>query len=113
MGKEKFSLSKHSSLIDLQVANGAIISGIYRHHEAVEDMLQCLSETTEVTFQQNVEKTNFVRIVSDESIDIAILKKLIAFIQVVAKVRVKVYFATNTDVPDGKANTIVHALKLN
>ena len=47
---------------------------------------------------------------TDESIDIAVLKKLVIYVKVVKDGKSQVYFATNVTVPDGKAETIVNAI---
>ena len=60
------------------MSNGATTSGIYRHYAAVEGMLQWFTRDHS-QIQQNVEKANSVSIVSDESIDIAILKETYTF----------------------------------
>ena len=47
---------------------------------------------------------------TDESVDIAILKKLIIYIQLIIEAKSKICFASMVDVPDGKAATISEAL---
>ena len=75
------------------------LPGSYKHHCAVENMLEALSGRI---YWQDVEKANFISIVSVESNVVAVLKKLMVVLG-----RARVYFISNM----GKANTIVASLK--
>ena len=74
--------------------------------------MEAISDTLSREIQQAVSQSKFVGILIDESVDIAVFKKLVIYIQVVIKGRVKVYFAANKDVMDGCADTIMTALKV-
>ena len=112
LAEESLPLVKYKKLIELQQINGANISNPYTHHQQVEEMVEAISDTLSREIQQAVSQSKFVGILIDESVDIAVFKKLVIYIQVVIKGRVKVYFAANKDVMDGCADTIMTALKV-
>jgi hypothetical protein len=108
---QKIPLDKFNSLIQLQQENGAIITGAYKHHEQVNEMLTAMTDVCKESLRTKMEESPFIGIVLDESIDIAIYKKLILYVTVICNGEVKTLFGENIDVPNGKADTITSAVE--
>ena len=60
--------------------------------------------------KSQITDANYIGIICDESCDIAVFKKLCIYVRVVTDGKIKVLFAQNMNVVDGKANTIVAAI---
>lgn len=105
-------LNLYNNIIELQKSNDAprLQTGTYKSHEAVTDMVKSISDDLCADLKSVVENSPFVGLMTDESIDIAVFKKLVIYIQVILQGKSHVMFATNVDVIDGKADTIVAAL---
>ena len=112
IAEQNLSLATYRSLIDLQQQNGANIPSPYTHHQPVEEMLEAISNSIQDEIRQDTKDAKFVGIMVDESVDIAVFKKLVIYTQVVVNGRVRVFFATNKNVEDGRADTIVAALQV-
>ena len=112
IAEQNLPLMKYRSLIELQQENGANISSPYTHHEQLEEMVDAISDTIQDEIKQDTANSKFIGLLIDESVDIAVFKKLVIYLQVVVKGRVKMYFAANKDVTDGRADTIMAALKV-
>ena len=104
------ALSHFPELMMLQKRNGAPISSFYKSHEAYEEMLASLSKTVETTLDHVLKNATFIGILSDESIDIAVFKKMALLLCAVVDGKLQVFFAANITVPDGKADTIRAAI---
>lgn len=111
--KGNLALSKFNSLIDLQKLNGSSISNSYTSHAVQEEMVAALNQATLDRMLADINAANFVSIMCDESVsvDIAVHKKLIVFLQIVKAGEIAGYYGKNIDIPDGKANTIYEKLK--
>ena len=59
---------------------------------------------------EEIGQATFIGILSDESVDIAVLKKMAVPICAVVDGRLKIHFLTNMTVPDRTANTITEAI---
>ena len=114
MAQHNIALNTYAPLIELQKSNGCEVlsrpSGHYVAHEVVSEMLQCLASSITDDVKQNIKNSKFIGVLTDESCDIAVLKKLIIYVQTFSGGKVNVSFATNIDVPDGKAETIFNAI---
>ena len=110
--QKNFPLSSFPDLIELQQSNGAptLQMGTSSHHETMTDFIKCISSSLDSDMKQKIEKSSFIGLMTDESVDIAILKKLVIYIQFIFEGKSKVCFASMVDVPDGKAATISAAL---
>ena len=85
----------------LQKRNGAPIFSFYKSHEAYEEMLASLSKTVETTLDHVLKNATFIGILSDESIDIAVVKKMALLLCAVVDGKLQIFFAANITVPDG------------
>ena len=72
-------------------------------------MAESLDSTVRVEMKK-LEESKFVGIITYESVDIAVFKKLIVYAQIVVNGKVQLFFMENKDVCDGKADTIIQAL---
>ena len=98
-------------LIGLQVSNGAPnMTQTYKSYDAVSDMIESIASALDGNLREIIGGSRFVGLMTDESIDIAVLKKLVIYVKVVKDGKSQVYFATNVTVPDGKAETIINAI---
>ena len=80
-----------SDLIELQQSNG-------------------ISSSLDSDIKEKIAKSSFLGPMTDESVDIAILKKLVVYVQLIVEGKSKICFASMVDVPDGKAAMISEAL---
>ena len=71
--QEGLAIDKFRSLIELQKTKGLKLTGTYSHYKPVEYMQSSMID--ELTSE--LQKSKFVALISDESIGVAILKKLI------------------------------------
>ena len=74
-------------------------------------MLDCMGKSVDDTMKMKVKGSKFIGVIADESVDIAIFKKLCVYVQIVDRGEAKVMFVMDKDVPDGKADTISNAIK--
>ena len=81
--KKNFPLSLFPDLIELQQSNGAptLQTGSYSHHETVTDFIKCISSSLDSDMKQKIEKSSFLGLMTGESVDIPILKKLVIYVQ--------------------------------
>ena len=113
MMQENKPLSKFHGLMRLKEFNGAPIWNFYKHHSAVQEMVSSISSTIMSKLSDDLKASPFIAIIVDESMDIAIYKKLIVYMQYVdgdGKVQVK--FVEDRDVVNGTAETLVDAITM-
>ena len=110
--KKNFPLSSFPDLIALQKSNGAptLQMGTYSHHEVVSDFVESLASSLDSEVKDKINSSPFIGLMTDESTDIAVHKKLVIYMQLIHEGKSKVYFASIVDVPDGKADIISAAL---
>ena len=65
-------------------------------------MLASLDKVIVENVDQLVKESPVVGVIADESIDIAIFKKLVLYVAIIVEGELKVYLARLEDVPDGK-----------
>ena len=107
---EGLALSKFNALMELQTENGLKIPGLYHHHEAVGDMVTSLSKTLKDELSSKILQSQFIGLITDESCDIAVFKKLVVYIKLIVAGKTEIMYVKNMDVPDGCAGTITDAL---
>ena len=73
-------------------------------------MIASIASALDGNLREIIGGSGFVGLMTDESIDIAIFKKLVIYLKAVKDGKSQVYFATNVTVPDGSAETIVNAI---
>ena len=112
IAQRNLPLSLFPHLIGLQKVNEApkLQTGTYSSHECVTEMLDSIASTIDTKINNAIGTSSFIGLMTDESIDIAVLKRLIIYVQVVQGGTSEVDFGEHVGVIDGKANTIVEAL---
>ena len=97
-----------------QIANGCSdlkkTDGIYRHNSIAAELQNCISEVCKEDALKRIKATPFVGLMLDESLDIAVQKKLVLFFKILVLGKAKIEFAANVEVKDGKAETIYSAV---
>lgn len=115
MAKENIPDRKFGALVDLQLSNGATAfhsesgsakCGIYTSHHAVSDMQKALASIAKENVIAAAQSSPFIGLMFDESLDVAINKKLVMYCKVLHHGTVKISFCGNVVVQDGKAETI-------
>ena len=74
----------------------------YKSHDSVSDMIASIASAIDENMRQDIANSKFLGIMTDESIDIAISKKLVIYAKVVKEGKSCVQFPANVTVPDGK-----------
>lgn len=92
--------------LDPKAATGSI----YHHHQSVSDMNAAFAEVINKNIDEDIQSNPFIAILADESIDIAVYKKLDIYIRLVKDGEPCTRFVGNRNVVDGKAETIYNAL---
>ena len=69
-------------------------------------MVQSLDQTVTESTREKVKNSTFFGIITDESMDIAVYKKLIIYLQLLVNGKNQVVFLENKEVKDGKSDTI-------
>lgn len=90
-----------------QIANGCSdlkkTDGIYRHNSIAAELQNCISEVCKEDALKRIKASPFVGLMLDESLDIAVQKKLVLFFKILVLGKAKIEFAANVEVKDGKA----------
>lgn len=73
-------------------------------------MEDVLGEAAQEEIDALISKCDFIGLMVDESIDVAIHKKMILYLKIVMNGKPKILFGGNVEVSDGKANTITAAI---
>ena len=99
----------------LQKANGASALQAeqhwYRGHDACRDMQKAAAQVCQDHIAKRLRESPFLGIMLDESLDIAVQKKLVIYFKLVVQGAPCVQFGINCEVVNGKARTIVEALR--
>ena len=94
--------------------NGASVladgRGVYKWHGAVSDMQNSIADVCREEVKMKLQKANYFGLMLDESLDIAVEKKLVLFCKFFHENKVVVQFGANVVVTDGKAETIYRAI---
>ena len=83
---------------------------VYQHHQSVADMNTAFAELITREVDEDIQNSPFIAILADESVDIAVYKKLDIYIRLVKDNEPCPRFVGNRNVSDGKAETIYNAL---
>ena len=79
----------------------------YQHHQSVADMNSAFAELINRETDEDIQNSPFIAILADESVAIAVYKKLDTSIRLVKDNEpCCTQFVENRNVPDGKAETI-------
>ena len=73
-------------------------------------MEDVLGEAAQEEIDALISKCDFIGRLVDESIDVAIHKKMILYLKIVMNGKPKILFGGNVEVSDGKANTMTAAI---
>ena len=85
--------------------------GVYKWHGAVSDMQKSIADVCREEVKMRLQKANYIGLMLDESLDIAVEKKLVLFCKFLHENKIFVQFGANVVVTDGKAETIYKAIK--
>ena len=85
-------------------------ANVYQHHQSVADMNSAFAELINREIDEDIQNSPFIAILADESVDIAVYKKLDIYIRLVKDNEPCTRFVGNRNAPDGKAETIYNAL---
>ena len=119
LAKEEIAhTTKFASLMDLSIMLGCGYlkelnlgrNAHYTSEQTIRELLQCLSSVLEEQILEDIRSSNFFALMTDESIDIAILKQLVLVARYMTKTGVKTSFLLIKDIRDGTAETIETAL---
>lgn len=99
----------------LQKANGVEslqdTSTWYTGHTKCQEMQGAAADVCRTGLREDMQKAQFIGLMVDESIDVAIQKRLVITIKIVKDGQVQVLFGENVEVENGKAVTIVDAIR--
>ena len=97
-----------------QIVNGCSdlkkSDGIYKHNSTAAELQHCISEVCIEDALKRIKHSPLVDLMLDESIDIAVQKKLVLFFNILVLRKAKIEFAANVEFKDGKAETIYSAV---
>nr|KAG5687561.1 hypothetical protein BaRGS_022865 [Batillaria attramentaria] len=82
----------------------------YKGHETVPAMQKALSEVCRDQIFSRIKESPFIGLMLDESLDVAVNKKLVIFCRISCHGEAKIEFAANVTARDGKAATIMAAI---
>ena len=82
----------------------------YTGHTKVAEMQEALATVCRERILNRIKDSPFIGLMLDESLDIAVQKKLVLYCKTVHGGEAKVEFGANVEVVDGKAETIMHAV---
>ncbi|XP_069105241.1 zinc finger protein 862-like [Argopecten irradians] len=85
-------------------------TGIYTGHQAPSDMQKALADSIRDMSHVRIRNSAFVGIMVDESLDIAVNKKLVMFAKIVYGGQLKIEYCANVEIKDGKAETVYSAI---
>ncbi|KAK3086416.1 hypothetical protein FSP39_018175 [Pinctada imbricata] len=123
LAKEEIAHTTHfASLIDLAKSLGCDYLNTlkkgdnvnYTSQRTMQDILQCLSEQIRTPILDDLKESRYFSLLIDETTDIAVLKQmtiLVRFLKSEPKPKLHTHFLCLKDLPDGKADTIMAALK--
>ena len=83
----------------------------YKGHRTVQELQACGAKVCQERIRQRLKESQFVGIMLDESLDICVQKKLVIVCKLVIDGKPLLQFGTNIEVQNGKADTIVTALR--
>ncbi|XP_070206187.1 uncharacterized protein C17orf113-like, partial [Littorina saxatilis] len=109
MAQENIAASKFESLLNLQRENGcsSLSAGVtYKHHETVADMEEALLSVTKQELREKIDRSDYVGIVIDETLNCTLDKKLIVFARIVLDGTPETVFLGNYTIDNGTAECV-------
>ena len=101
-------------ILTSQIVNGCSdlkkSDGIYKHNSTAAGLQHCTSEVCIEDALKRIKHSPLVDLRLDESLDIAVQKKLVLFFKILVLRKAKNEFAANFEFKDGKAETIYSAV---
>ena len=82
----------------------------FKHNSTAAELQHCMSEVCIEDALKRIKHSPLVDLRLDESLDIAVQKKLVLFFKILVLRKAKIEFATNFEFKDGKAETIYSAV---
>ena len=82
----------------------------FKHNSTAAELQHCISEVCIEDALKRIKHSPLVDLRLDESLDIAVQKKLVLFFKILVLRKAKIEFAANVEVKDGKAETIYSAV---
>ncbi|XP_048236859.1 zinc finger protein 862-like [Haliotis rufescens] len=121
LAKEQIASSKCSALMELCMLHGLSFpktlggdsdSMKYTSHCAVDDMQYAIADSLRDSVTNKISASPCLSILIDESTDISVTKKLLIYTKsLTSSFDVETNFLANVQIPDGKANTLLGAVK--
>lgn len=110
MANENIANRKFVGLMKLQQMNGAIVKDFYKHHESVDDMQRAISDSITAEITEKLQKSAFVGLITDETVNVTVRKKLIVYFVALENGVKRTYFGGNYTIVNGTAETVTSAL---
>lgn len=85
-------------------------SSLYSSNSSFMEMTRCLAEVCREEMKIMIRDSPYIGIMVDESLDVAVTKKMVLFCKLIHNGQVKALFSANIEVKDGKADTIYNAI---
>ena len=82
----------------------------FKHNSTAAELQHCISEVCIEDALKRIKHSPLVDLRLDESLDIAVQKKLVLFFKILVLRKAKIEFAANFEFKDGKAETIYSAV---
>ena len=82
----------------------------YINHVAVTEMQEAITVVCKDRIMRRIKDSPFIGIMVDESLDVAVQKKLVLYCRIAHVGEAKIEFGANIEVRDGKAETITQAI---
>lgn len=92
--------------VQIWLKSVTLTGGLYRHNSIAAELQTCIAKVCKEDAVKRIQKSPYVGLMLDESLDIAIQKKLVLFFKILVDRKSKIEFAANVEVKDGKAETI-------
>ena len=108
LAKEGVPNVKFVSLIQLQQANGcpSVQGKTYSHHSSTSEMQDCIAKTLEKEALSDIDKSPFIGVMIDESVNVTVEKKLIIFLRHTKDGEARTTFCGNHTVAAGDAEAV-------
>ncbi|KAK7485617.1 hypothetical protein BaRGS_00023066 [Batillaria attramentaria] len=113
MAKNHVPPNNFEALIELQQVNGctALKVGVtWKHHSSVQELEDCLLHVTKAEITEKVEKSDFVGIITDETLNYTLYKKLIVYARKENEGHVEMLFLGNYTIDNGTSDCVFEKL---
>lgn len=92
--------------VQIWLKSVTLTGGLYRHNSIAPELQTCIAKVCKEDAVKRIQKSPYVGLMLDESLDIAVQKKSVLFFKILVDRKSNIEFATNVEVKDGKAETI-------